>query len=896
MIFESVRLEHVGPFANEAWVENLTMGLNILAANNEAGKTTLIRAATRALFDRHTCADQEIKMLQPAGAGTAPAVTLVFQTGGETYKLEKRFLNKPKCELSRRRNNAWELIENADKADARTSELLKAELAQRGASKEMHWGLLRYLWARQGEAAALPTWDRAIGKMIKDRLAKLEIDAWVDGISAGLKADYDAQFTEKGVEKAGSELKTEMETLAAIDNELTGIETRTRELETLRKKYATHSADVSRLDTEQQDRKMAADAARELAAETERRLSELALKQQARDRCLAELKTIAADEQAQVQHTAELTQRRNELASTEQDLTTFKQRQEEIQAQLELAGRELGAAEIGQAALQTQAKRVRELLGHRRLAADHASLAQFVGSILEQEKLRKALELKLAALPEITRASLDGLSSLRARIETRGKQLEAQALTVELIPERDSAIEITHPGDTRAQTLKAKMATTLRAPQRLELTLEGWGTLSVRSGAEEVRKIVEALSVEKAQFEQELAALRLKSPDEGATILEQRLALQKQLDAVVSAVSALRNSQKISGDIEQELARSEARLNGNQQRLAITPDENARASAELEAGEQRLAVEEKELARRLTEQKKSESSARKNLDAIGKQLAASKTQEAVLKEKIETLAKQIAERDARYPRGIAQSKAEAESVYVGADAELNDAKRKMPPDYEKYPERNKRAAQALAEVEKDLRNAREALNTTQGELKALGSEGLYSRETALRERKAGLEEIVAARRAHARMARLVHELIHRRKQAATNSVLGPLESGLSHVFAEITGDFERRVFLDTELKIRGVGRNEAELIAFENLSQGAREQLMLAVRLAVAKELSQDEPQLLILDDVLVNTDATRQTRILELLQGAERLQILILTCHPERYRGIGTPVQLQSN
>ena len=135
MIFESVRLEHVGPFANEAWVENLTMGLNILAANNEAGKTTLIRAATRALFDRHTCADQEIKMLQPAGAGTAPAVTLVFQTGGETYKLEKRFLNKPKCELSRRRNNAWELIENADKADARTSELLKAELAPAAQAK-----------------------------------------------------------------------------------------------------------------------------------------------------------------------------------------------------------------------------------------------------------------------------------------------------------------------------------------------------------------------------------------------------------------------------------------------------------------------------------------------------------------------------------------------------------------------------------------------------------------------------------------------------------------------------------------------------------------------------------------------------------------------------------------
>ena len=195
-----------------------------------------------------------------------------------------------------------------------------------------------------------------------------------------------------------------------------------------------------------------------------------------------------------------------------------------------------------------------------------------------------------------------------------------QALTVELrFRTRDGGILITHPGEARAQALTAKTAAMLRAPQRLEVTLEGWGTISVRSGAEEVRKIVEALAAEKAQFELELAALRLKSVDDGRAILEQRAALQKQIDAVASAVAALLNSQKISGGIEQELAKSDARLNDSQQRLAISADENARASAELEAAEQRLGVEEKELARRLTEQKSRENSARKNRDGIEKE-------------------------------------------------------------------------------------------------------------------------------------------------------------------------------------------------------------------------------------------------------------------------------------
>jgi uncharacterized protein YhaN len=67
-------------------------------------------------------------------------------------------------------------------------------------------------------------------------------------------------------------------------------------------------------------------------------------------------------------------------------------------------------------------------------------------------------------------------------------------------------------------------------------------------------------------------------------------------------------------------------------------------------------------------------------------------------------------------------------------------------------------------------------------------------------------------------------------------------------------------------------------------------------RLSVAQELATDEPQVLILDDVLVNTDPVRQDRILDVLGAqASRLQILILTCHPDRYRGVGEPLMLTS-
>jgi uncharacterized protein YhaN len=52
--------------------------------------------------------------------------------------------------------------------------------------------------------------------------------------------------------------------------------------------------------------------------------------------------------------------------------------------------------------------------------------------------------------------------------------------------------------------------------------------------------------------------------------------------------------------------------------------------------------------------------------------------------------------------------------------------------------------------------------------------------------------------------------------------------------------------------------------------------------------LAKEERQLVVLDDVLAATDAGRLARVMTILEeAAQRLQVLILTCHPERYRGL---------
>jgi len=48
----------------------------------------------------------------------------------------------------------------------------------------------------------------------------------------------------------------------------------------------------------------------------------------------------------------------------------------------------------------------------------------------------------------------------------------------------------------------------------------------------------------------------------------------------------------------------------------------------------------------------------------------------------------------------------------------------------------------------------------------------------------------------------------------------------------------------------------------------------------------------MILDDVLVNTDATRKENVMDFIGNiAQHVQVLVVTCHGERYRGIGTSI-----
>jgi len=121
----------------------------------------------------------------------------------------------------------------------------------------------------------------------------------------------------------------------------------------------------------------------------------------------------------------------------------------------------------------------------------------------------------------------------------------------------------------------------------------------------------------------------------------------------------------------------------------------------------------------------------------------------------------------------------------------------------------------------------------------------------------------------------------------------------SRYFERLTEGKYKRVWTPLEAGVLFVDTATGEKLSVEVLSRGTREQLFLALRLALVDLYARRGKVMpLVLDDVLVNFD-TRRTRLAaELLRdfAGDRRQVLMFTCHEHIYRmfrGLQTEVRL---
>ena len=108
-----------------------------------------------------------------------------------------------------------------------------------------------------------------------------------------------------------------------------------------------------------------------------------------------------------------------------------------------------------------------------------------------------------------------------------------------------------------------------------------------------------------------------------------------------------------------------------------------------------------------------------------------------------------------------------------------------------------------------------------------------------------------------------------------------LSDEISGIFAHITDGRYSRVHLDASMEPL-VSRDGGEQILPRDLSQGARDQLYFAMRVALARHLAREAHLPFFLDDPFVNFDAERLATTKSVLDKLDEHQVIMVTCNPD--------------
>jgi uncharacterized protein YhaN len=210
------------------------------------------------------------------------------------------------------------------------------------------------------------------------------------------------------------------------------------------------------------------------------------------------------------------------------------------------------------------------------------------------------------------------------------------------------------------------------------------------------------------------------------------------------------------------------------------------------------------------------------------------------------------------------------------------------------------AQQELTDLERELQSGFEKLGRLKAELQDLEQDRRvsslrYDRAQVQAELQASVERWAAAQASQKALQRI-------RQRLETDGQTDTLKTA-SQFLDKLTCGKYRRIWAPVGEQHLVVDDEQQQQFRVEHLSSGAREQVFLAVRLAMAADFSARRVGLpLVLDDVVVNFDQIRtEAAVQTLLDLAERgQQVLLFTCHlhlAQLFQNLGVePVWLPAN
>ena len=184
--------------------------------------------------------------------------------------------------------------------------------------------------------------------------------------------------------------------------------------------------------------------------------------------------------------------------------------------------------------------------------------------------------------------------------------------------------------------------------------------------------------------------------------------------------------------------------------------------------------------------------------------------------------------------------------------------------------------EALAQAQQALTGARRRYDTLLGRIRALDSSSDLTAQLSQKQ-----EELAQLQEEYDAIA-LAMTALEQANTTLQNRFSPALGARAAEIFAALTAGKYGKVLLSSDLSLSAEAAGDPMSRSIQQLSQGAADQLYLAVRLAICDMVLPAEKHVpLILDDALVTFDDDRLRAALDyLLSESKNRQILLFTCH----------------
>lgn len=184
--------------------------------------------------------------------------------------------------------------------------------------------------------------------------------------------------------------------------------------------------------------------------------------------------------------------------------------------------------------------------------------------------------------------------------------------------------------------------------------------------------------------------------------------------------------------------------------------------------------------------------------------------------------------------------------------------------------------EALAQAQQALTEARRRYDTLLGRIRALDSSSDLTAQLSQKQ-----EELARLQEEYDAIA-LAMTALEQANTTLQNRFSPALGARAAEIFAALTAGKYDKVLLSSDLSLSAEAAGDPMSRSIQQLSQGAADQLYLAVRLAICDMVLPAEKHVpLVLDDALVTFDDDRLRAALDyLLSESRNRQILLFTCH----------------